>query len=167
MTKLEEVLASKRKGEKVIFVGDGINDTPVLALSDIGMAMGGLGSDAAIEAADIVIMDDQPSKILTAITVAEGNTQNRLAEHHFRHVSQRGVPDSRRIRRRHDVGSRLRGCRRDRACCPQQHPYPEKIIFSMWGPPAAPIFCLLRRRVAPAEASQADYPHGCATMKKE
>jgi Cd2+/Zn2+-exporting ATPase len=71
VTKLEEVLASKQKGEKVIFVGDGINDTPVLARSDIGMAMGGLGSDAAIEAADIVIMDDQPSKILTAITLAE------------------------------------------------------------------------------------------------
>lgn len=71
VTKLEQVLASKRKGEKVIFMGDGINDTPVLARSDIGVAMGGLGSDAAIEAADIVIMDDQPSKILTAINVAK------------------------------------------------------------------------------------------------
>jgi len=71
VTRLEEVLASKRKGEKIIFVGDGINDTPVLARSDIGMAMGGLGSDAAIEAADIVIMDDQPSKILTAMDVAK------------------------------------------------------------------------------------------------
>lgn len=69
--KFEWLESTKSPKAKMIFVGDGINDAPVLARADIGMAMGGLGSDAAIEAADIVIMTDEPSKIVTAIKIAK------------------------------------------------------------------------------------------------
>lgn len=68
--KLERLIAGKSADGKLLFVGDGINDAPVLARSDIGIAMGGIGSDAAIEAADVVIMTDEPSKIATAICIA-------------------------------------------------------------------------------------------------
>lgn len=69
--KLEDLISEKSPKGKLVFVGDGINDAPVLARADIGIAMGALGSDAAIEAADIVIMTDEPSKIATAIKISK------------------------------------------------------------------------------------------------
>lgn len=72
--KVEEIKKDKRK--VVAFAGDGINDAPVLALSDVGIAMGALGSDAAIETADVVIQTDQPSKIATAVNI--GKATNRI-----------------------------------------------------------------------------------------
>lgn len=70
VSKTEEIINTKTPGKSVIFAGDGINDAPVLTRADIGIAMGALGSDAAIEAADIVIMDDKPSKIPLAVKLA-------------------------------------------------------------------------------------------------
>ncbi len=69
--KVEELLKTKSEKGKLAFVGDGINDAPVIALADIGIAMGGLGADSAIEAADVVIMTDEPSKILNAIKLSK------------------------------------------------------------------------------------------------
>lgn len=69
--KVDKVQALKNKGKRIAFVGDGVNDAPVVALADAGIAMGGLGSDATIETADIVIQNDQPSKIVTAIKVGK------------------------------------------------------------------------------------------------
>ena len=71
VAKVEELLKTKSEKGKLAFVGDGINDAPVLALADIGIAMGGLGADSAIEAADVVIMTDEPSKIIKAIQLSK------------------------------------------------------------------------------------------------
>ena len=68
---VEQLLENKSKKGSLAFVGDGINDAPVLARADVGIAMGGLGSDAAIEAADMVIMNDQPSKISQIISISK------------------------------------------------------------------------------------------------
>lgn len=68
---VEKLNGQKKPGEKLLFAGDGINDAPVLARADVGVAMGGLGSDAAIEAADVVLMTDEPSKLATAINIAK------------------------------------------------------------------------------------------------
>ena len=68
--KVEELLSTKAEKDKLAFVGDGINDAPVLTRADIGIAMGAMGSDAAIEAADVVLMDDDPLKISKAIKIS-------------------------------------------------------------------------------------------------
>ena len=70
MTKVEQLLAQRTGKGQLVFVGDGINDAPVLSRADIGIAMGAIGSDAAIEAADIVLMDDDPRKIAKAIRIS-------------------------------------------------------------------------------------------------
>ena len=68
--RMEELISRKSENGKLVFVGDGMNDAPVLTRSDIGIAMGGLGCDAAIEAADVVIMTDEPSKIVRAVEIS-------------------------------------------------------------------------------------------------
>ena len=73
--KIEEIILKKPQGSSVIYVGDGINDAPVLTRADVGIAMGGLGADAAIEAADVVIMDDNPQKVPTVISISKSTMQ--------------------------------------------------------------------------------------------
>lgn len=71
VNKFETILASKHKNKSVAFIGDGINDAPVLSRADVGIAMGGIGSDSAIEAADVVLMTDEPTKLITGIKISQ------------------------------------------------------------------------------------------------
>jgi Cd2+/Zn2+-exporting ATPase len=87
---LEELERNKAGSGKLVFVGDGINDAPVLARSDVGIAMGGVGSDAAIEAADVVLMTDEPSKIVNAIRIAR-KTRNIVWQNIIFALSVKGV----------------------------------------------------------------------------
>jgi Cd2+/Zn2+-exporting ATPase len=89
VARLEEIYAEKGKG-LLAFVGDGLNDAPVLARADVGVAMGALGSDAAIEAADVVIMTDEPSKLLTAIKIA-GKTKKIVWQNIILALGVKGV----------------------------------------------------------------------------
>lgn len=88
VSKVEELLAKKSEKEKLAFVGDGINDAPVLSRADIGIAMGAMGSDAAIEAADVVLMDDDPMKIVKAIRIAKKCMRTYMRRFILRSVSK-------------------------------------------------------------------------------
>ena len=96
--KVETYLEQAYGNDKVVFVGDGISHAPVLSRADIGIAMGGLGSDAAIEAADIVLMDDDPSKIALAMRISKKTLTNCASEYCFCTIRETGLPDSRSLR---------------------------------------------------------------------
>ena len=114
---VERLLKEKPAGKNLAFVGDGINDAPVLKRADVGIAMGALGSDVAIDAADVVLMDDKPSKIATAIAIQRAPLSHRPTHHSHRppervvcNRRQSRHPYSRRFRTRHNVDGCV--CRR-------------------------------------------------------
>ena len=121
VTQVEALLDEKQPRENLAFVGDGINDAPVLSRADLGIAMGALGSDAAIEAADIVLMDDDPARIALAMDISR---RHRLPEHRLCPGHQGGLPGAGRAGPGRDVAGHLRRRRRDGAGRPERHPRP-------------------------------------------
>ena len=92
VNRVEELLATKGKNDILTFAGDGINDAPVLMRADVGIAMGAMGSDAAIEAADVVLMDDDPAKISLAMKISRKCMSICVPEHCIRPCRQSHLP---------------------------------------------------------------------------
>lgn len=121
VAKVEELLNKESDKERLAFVGDGINDAPVLSRADIGIAMGSMGSDAAIEAADIVLMDDDITKIASIVKISRKTLRIVRPEYRFCSGCQGSGPDSGRSRYGKHVGSCFRRCRSFRYCNPELH----------------------------------------------
>ena len=122
---VEKLAETKPAGKTLVYAGDGINDAPVLARADVGVAMGALGSDAAIEAADVVLMDDKPSKLASAIKIARFS-RNRQAEHRAFSLGEICGAHPRHVRQSAHVACRFRRRRCNGACGTQLH---ESIIL--------------------------------------
>ncbi len=136
VSQLEKIIAQSKDDAKVAFVGDGINDAPVLSRADVGIAMGAMGSDAAIEAADVVLMDDDPLKIGKAIRISR-KCLKIVWENIIHGIGNQGrLPCAWCVRHSQHVACHLCRCRRDdtrRAQCHKSHVYTQ-VMMPTFGP---------------------------------
>ena len=128
VAQVERLLREKPKKEKLAFVGDGINDAPVLTRADIGIAMGSMGSDAAIEAADVVLMDDDVRKIASIVRISRKTLSHRKTEHRFCTRRKSNRIAARSFWRGQYVGSCFRRCRSFCHCDPELHACTEREV---------------------------------------